>query len=122
MKIRIRGNTLRFRLSKSEVAQFAETGYLEERTQFLQNALVYCVKSIDSDKMSAEFIDGRITLFIPVNLLNKWSSSNLVGLDSNMPIKDGNELYLLIEKDFKCIDAVATEDQSDFFENPVKSC
>jgi len=39
-----------------------------------------------------------------------------------MDIGDDKHLYLLLEKDFKCIDAPAHEDQSDNFENPHKHC
>jgi hypothetical protein len=34
MKLRIHGNSLRLRLSQSEVAQFSKTGYVEDSVQF----------------------------------------------------------------------------------------
>lgn len=122
MKIRIKGNSLRIRLSKSEVAMFASEGTVEERTDFVSNSLVYAVKSTKAETMSASFINGLVTMFVPENLLHDWAATNLVSLEYNMPINKNQHLYLLLEKDFQCIDAAETEDQSDYFENPLKSC
>jgi hypothetical protein len=122
MKIRIRGNSVRIRLSKSEVTRFAKEGYVEERTEFVNSALVYVVKSSEEATLSAGFANGSITLYVPATMLQQWASTDLVGLDYNMPLPDGKYLYLLIEKDFKCIDAAITEDQSDMYENPLKAC
>lgn len=122
MKIRIKGNSIRIRLSKSEVALFAKEGYLEEKTDFGNNTLSYAVKSREGETMSAQLNDNAITLMVPQHLLQQWASTNLVSLEYNLPVNNENNLYLLLEKDFKCIDAVVTEDQSDYFENPSKSC
>src|SRR4051812_18872757 len=112
MKIRIRGNSVRIRLSKPEVATFVKEGYVEERTAFVNNAFVYAVKGTASDTLSADFVNGNLTLYVPASMLQQWASTDLVGLDYNMPLPGGSHLYLLIEKDFKCIDAPITEDQS----------
>ncbi len=122
MKIRIKGNSIRIRLSKSETALFAAKGYLEERTDFGNSDFIYTVKSTEDNIMSADFINGNITMHVPRHLITQWIASNLVALDYNMPVNNDKTLYLILEKDFKCIDAVITEDQSDYFENPAKSC
>src|SRR3954447_17260887 len=122
MKIRIKGNSVRIRLSRSEVDLFAKEGYVEERTEFVNSTLVYAVKSSAGDTLSADFINENLTLYVPANMLQHWASTDLVGIDYNMPLPNGKQLYLLIEKDFKCIDAAVTEDQSDMYENPLKAC
>ncbi len=122
MKIRIRGNSVRIRLSKPEVDLFAKEGYVEERTEFVSSSLVYAVKSAAGETLSADFVNGNLTLYVPANMLQQWASTDLVGMDYNMPLPNGRQLYLLIEKDFKCIDADVTEDQSDMYENPLKAC
>src|SRR5689334_21729029 len=108
MKIRIKGNSVRIRLSKSEVELFAKEGYVEERTEFANGTLVYAVESSDEETLSADFTNGNIIVFVPAHLLQQWASTNLVGLDYNMPLNKDKFLYLLIEKDFKCIDADVT--------------
>ena len=122
MKIRIKGNTVRVRLSKSEVELFAKEGYVEERTEFENSTLIYAVRSKHDGTMSADFAGGNLTLFVPADLLKQWSSTDLVSIVHNMPLNNGKYLYILLEKDFKCIDAAVTEDQSDYFENPLKAC
>jgi hypothetical protein len=122
MKIRIRDNSLRIRLSRSEVELFKQEGHLQAQTDFGSNTFYYAVNRTDDESMSAEFINTRITLFVPQHLLQNWATTNLVALEYNFPLDNGSHLHLLLEKDFKCIDAVTSEDQSDYFENPAKSC
>jgi len=122
MKIRIKGNGVRFRLSKSEVAVFAEEGFVEEKTTFDNSIFKYAVISTDNKTMSADFINGSINLYVPKHLLEVWASTDQVSIVYDYPVSNGNFLHLLLEKDFKCIDAVTAEDQSDYFENPAKSC
>lgn len=122
MKIRIRDNSLRVRLSKSEVELFNEEGYLQAQTDFGSNIFYYAVKRTDDESMSVEFINAHLTLFVPQHLLGKWATTNLVGLEYSLPLNNGSHLHLLLEKDFKCTDTVVTEDQSDYLKillNPV---
>ena len=42
-------------------------------------------------------------------------------LEKPLAVNHSEFLYLLLEKDFKCID-VTLEDQSDYFDNPEKTC
>ena len=47
MKLRIRGNSIRLRLSRTEVAQFAGNGNVEDTVEFgsSQPGLVYCIRT-----------------------------------------------------------------------------
>jgi hypothetical protein len=76
---------------------------------------------ITNDGLTAEFKDGKISLFIPEEFIKDWAVNDVVGLNSNVRINDYEQLHLLVEKDFKCIDGT-TEDQSDNFDNPNISC
>jgi len=122
MKLRIKGNSLRIRLTKTEVSTLAATGYLEEQTRFADSKFVYALQQVFSgNELSAAFDGNKITMFIPAALLKDWPENNLVGFDANMPLGDNRSLYLLLEKDFVCLDHT-TEDQSDNYENPNKTC
>ncbi|MFT6938435.1 MAG: hypothetical protein ACJA1N_002742, partial [Saprospiraceae bacterium] len=46
MKIRIKGNSIRYRLTKTEVEVFSREGYYSEETTFNGNTLVYALKAI----------------------------------------------------------------------------
>ena len=118
MKIRIKGNTIRFRLAKSEVEHFGKEGYLSEETEFSDKKFIYEVRAIKiGDGLSADFYDDTITLFVPQHLAAKWTTTELVGYQHEMKLRDGKKLFLLLEKDYKCLDVVS-EDQSDNYENP----
>ena len=122
MKLRIKGNSLRIRLTKSEVNKLGDTGYLEEKTTFLNNQLVYALqKSDDTTELSATFENNTITILVPARFVKEWSGNNVVGLETKMPVSNNDSLFLLIEKDFVCLDET-TEDQSDNYVNPNKSC
>jgi hypothetical protein len=122
MKIRIKGNTVRYRLTKSDIAILVETGKLEDKTEFTGSSLVYAIQTSSYDALSADFRDNTITLYLPSELLTKWAETTLVSLENSIPLSSGSQLYLLLEKDFKCIDGDVNEDQSDFFENPNLNC
>lgn len=115
MKIRIKGNSLRYRLTRTDVDRFAADDYLEEQTNFGDKILVYAIQSYEAEELSADFNNDKITLFMPAKLLHDWASTERVGIENNKP-----PIYLLVEKDFKCLDNVA-EDQSDNYPNPLSS-
>ena len=123
MKIRIKGNSVRIRLSRSETQQLAETGRIEESTQFVNGSFRYVLMASDAyTHPDAHLGDNTITILMPATLTRNWFANDVVGYDHHVALPDGGQLYLLIEKDFKCIDNGMGEDQTDNYENPSKSC
>jgi hypothetical protein len=121
MKLRIKGNSLRIRLTKTEVNELAESGYLQEETIFPNNRFVYALQKADDAALSAIFENNKITMLVPASFIKDWPANNMVGLENNMQLPNKESLFLLIEKDFVCLDDT-TEDQSDNYENPNKTC
>lgn len=121
MKIRIKGNSVRMRLTKTDVSRLCETGYLEEQTIFPNTRFIYALEKTGAAQLSASFENNKITLFVPGSFLQDWAVNDIISLDARMPLQPGESLYLLIEKDFACLDH-STEDQSDNYENPNKTC
>ena len=113
MKIRIKGNSLRYRLTRSDVDKFSAEGYIEESIDFGMQTLTYALQQNRLNNLSAMFEKNKITLFMPKTMANEWWVTDRVGFESRE-----NGLHLLIEKDFKCLDNVA-EDQSDNYPNPL---
>ena len=123
MKLRIKGNSVRLRLSKLEVERFAKESTLHETTNFGNHVFSYTVKSTEEKTMTATLTQASITLLVPSTQLMQWAGSNTqVGISQKMDIGNNETLSLLLEKDFKCIDANPEDDQEDFFENPDKVC
>lgn len=113
MKIRIKGNSLRYRLTKSDIDCFSNNGYIEETICFGNQKLVYALQRFRVDELTADFNDQKIVLYVPLAITEEWTTTDRVGFENN-----DSSLYLLIEKDFKCLDNVA-EDQSDNYPNPL---
>lgn len=121
MKMRIKGNSLRIRLTKPEVGKLADTGFLEEQTLFAGSKFVYALQSVDRNELWATLDTNKITMFVPSELIREWPQNNVVGFNANMPVSENDTLYLLLEKDFACIDE-PIEAQTDHYENPNKTC
>jgi hypothetical protein len=122
MKIRIKGNAIRLRLSKSEVESFGEKGYLEEITEFGNSSLVYALQSkVEMSEINATFEGNKVTITMPESLKKEWVESQKIGFENKMDIGLGKQLLLLIEKDFVCLDNTL-EDQSDNYPNPNAVC
>lgn len=123
MKIRIKGNSIRYRLTRTEIANFGKNGYLEEKTEFLNGPVFYyCLeKRPGIETLQASFSDNRIIVFVPESIVEEWTTTDEVGYNYTLPLGEGKELFLLIEKDFVCLDHTF-EDQSDNYPNPNKTC
>ena len=119
MKIRIKDNTLRFRLNKPEVEEFGKTGMLEGRTEISPLPFIYTLKSSPSiNGLMASFQNNTITMMVPALWVEEWVGSSRTGFDGKMTTENGNHIFLLLEKDFKCLDDTL-EDQVDNYENPL---
>lgn len=122
MKLRIKGNSIRLRLTKSEVLQFSETGVIEEKTDFGNTELIYRLASSEGpDLLSSSFENNVVTVFMNQTLASAWYTSDEVGYKHIFKTSDDGEIFLLVEKDFVCLDETF-EDQSDNYDNPNASC
>lgn len=122
MKIRIKGNSIRLRLTQTEVANFAKDGYLEEHTEFGNTTFTYALANDASvQTLSAKMEGAKITVQVPPALAQNWTGTNEVGFQHKQALSNGKELFLLVEKDFVCLDNTF-EDQSDNYPNPNAHC
>ena len=113
MKLRIKSDSLRFRLTRSDVDKLSKEGYLEDQINFAGNPLIYAVQLTDGGVLTSSYIDNKITLSMSRKMILELVDTDKVGF--------GNEaggLHLLVEKDFTCLDNV-DEDQSDNYPNPL---
>ena len=117
MKIRIKDNSVRFRLTQSEVAALGENGFVTNFTEFVGRPFVYSVEIAEEEHaLSAVYIENSIVMRIPKTLVEEWINTDRVGFSGEV-----GDVKLLIEKDFVCIDNT-DEDQSDNYPNPSLKC
>ena len=128
MKLRIRGNSLRFRLGRGEVAALVDYGKVEEATEFGAGPrFEYALRtSADVASPCASFRAGRIEVLLPTQLARDWAAGQEVGISADQPViaatgPEAGSLHLLIEKDFACLKAPRGEDQLDAFPHPQDS-
>ena len=122
MKLRIKGNSIRLRLGRSEVQQLTIAGAVEESTAFgpfKQQCLAYalCV-SHEEQPIYAYLIERRIEIRVPKSVIDHWAATDQVSIQAVQRSGLAGELRILIEKDFACIDDASAESQADAFLHP----
>lgn len=119
MKLRIKGSSLRLRLTQGEVKRLENDGEVAEQVQFGGGAqLVYRLRtSTTGAVISADYRDNVIDIRIPRDAALTWSNTDQVTLSHSEPVSDG-ELRVVIEKDWNCLAPRSEEDESDNFPHP----
>ncbi len=119
MKLRIDGNSVRIRLSRSEVARLAGGERIEQTTEFLAGAVLRSSiePARDLPMTKATFENTCVAVFVPETDIIRWSRSDEVSITAAQPTATGVGLNLLIEKDFECLHGDVTEN-ADCFPNP----
>ncbi|MGB5820192.1 MAG: hypothetical protein WBG90_11970 [Saonia sp.] len=112
MKIRIKGNSIRYRLTRPEVEIFCKTGFFTETTVFGEGIFTYTLQAnYEVNELNACLGDNTITMYFPGAEKDNWAHNAKVGFEHSMQLNNGTALFLLVEKDFVCLDETI-EDQS----------
>jgi hypothetical protein len=122
MKLRLRGNTIRLRLSRGEVDALTRTHRVEEAVHFGGGvAFVYAlVSSAEAEGLDARFEGSRLTVIAPAKLAISWAQGEEVGMSGERALDGGEPLRILVEKDFACVRPREGEDESDMFPHPTR--
>ena len=132
MKLRIRGNSIRLRVTQSEVAKLIAGDAVEETTVIGDAQFGYALIPQNADSAddasagsssdgaslvaaSLTTLDGSTQLRVTLSAAyaRAWGESNEVGITA-----DVDALSVLIEKDFACLDPRDGVEDSDTFPNP----
>jgi hypothetical protein len=121
MKLRIKGNSMRFRVSRSEVARLLSGECLEETIRFAPTVgatFTYALQQEPSVKLPMLlYTHNRVAVLLPAGQATEWCRTDQVGIAEDISLGDLGSLTLLIEKDFACLDR-SDEDNQDTFTNP----
>ncbi len=121
MKFRIRGDTIRLRLKRSEVDRLAAGISIVEETHFPNSVLIYRLDVSENNAISASFENGSIAVTVPKTKALDWASTDEVSLHAEQVLPGAGSLSLLIEKDFSCLEPGHHrdgEDDEDTFPHP----
>lgn len=120
MKLRLHGDAIRIRLSRSEVAEFAEAGRVEDAVDFGEGAMLRYVleASPDANAPRASLRAGVVRVELPANDAQQWARTERVGISGEQTLGPDKRLSILVEKDFQCLHD-SDESDVDAFPNPL---
>lgn len=125
MKLRIRGDSLRFRLTQGEVSRLIAREKISESVHFsasTEDLLTYSLEAREhAAQVSARFRSREILINLPAVLVESWANTDQVGIESMQPTGEGRGLRIVIEKDFQCLQPRPEEDESDNFSHPQQT-
>jgi len=121
MKIRIKDNSVRFRLSASDLKKLRKKGEIVSECRFgTSQVFKYSVvskKGGNSEYLCIDLKKNHIKIELSASDVKEWIKSDLEGFDAEMDNGSKGGLYVLIEKDWQCL-TPRDEDESDLFPNP----
>ena len=120
MKLRIRGNSIRIRVSQLELAEICDRGQVKDRIRFQPgNELTYGLEVSDQiQTLRTVFAASDITIQLPKAQVQAWAKPDEVSLMGSQKIDDEHSLTILVEKDFACLVPREGEEQESLFPNP----
>jgi hypothetical protein len=122
MKLRISGNSLRLRVSPTELARFQAEGRIEETIHFAaapQAKLTYALESASQPSpVKVRYGSNEVTVILSEDRVRIWSAESEVGLYDTVEIGSAGSLNIIVEKDFACVDRSDAEN-IDTFPNPL---
>ncbi|MEM8907403.1 MAG: hypothetical protein AAGD05_06110 [Bacteroidota bacterium] len=124
MKLRIRGNSIRLRLTQSEVQAFLNRGWVSDQIVFdprQENQLRYELKIADCDRLSVEFVDQKISVLVPEQQGLIWANTEEVSMAYESEDETATLPKILVEKDFQCLKVRPGGEDQDTFPNPHAS-
>jgi len=123
MKLRIRNNSLRLRITKTELKTFAAERKVACTINFPDGEKMrYELAWSEDESYDACFVGGNIFVAVAKSAGQKWLEESEVSIDHKLAISDGSLFRLLVEKDFQCLSERKEEDESDMFINPNTHC
>jgi hypothetical protein len=126
MKLRIRGNSIRLRLSQGEVSSLIAEGTVRESAHFSAaptDRLTYSVQLSPSASAPSASYHGDLLVVLPSALAAQWANSDEIGITYAQFLGHGSYLRIVVEKDFRCLQPRPGEDETDNFPHlDPKSC
>ncbi len=121
MKLRIRDNSVRLRLSRGEVDTIKSEGLVQARTGFPGGReFRYQLESSPASVKPAAFLsDSVLTVRLPETVVLAWATTEQVSIRGEQQLQDGDLLSILVEKDFACLAPREGEDESDMYPHPA---
>ncbi len=121
MKLRVLDNSIRLRLTRTEVDLVRTDGLVRGRVPLAGgNNFDYVLESSPATvKPEAHISNNVLTVRVPEAEILSWSGSDDVSIAATQDLADGVELKILVEKDFACLAPREGEDETDMYPHPM---
>lgn len=124
MKLRIKGDSLRLRISPSEMDRLLQTGRIEDTIHFgasPESHLTYALESQENHESLQPSIRVRhmtteVAVIMSSVTARNWAAGSDVGVYEVISVGH-RRLEIAVEKDFACLDVNQSQNQ-DTFPNP----
>lgn len=121
MKLRIKGNSLRLRITRPELDELINEGRIEESISFAagdRSRLTYSLEhTATASAPTVRYDPPSLEVRIPTAQAQKWALGEDVGISAAIDLGPKGSLDLLLEKDFACLHG-SEEENKDAFPNP----
>jgi hypothetical protein len=121
VKVRIKGNSLRLRIPRSDLVRLVREGRIEESISFgpQEDARQIWALEHSAETHAAEirFVPPEIAVAFPSAQVEQWAAGEEAGIYATIDLGSRGSLEILVEKDFACIHGTAEENR-DAFPNP----
>ena len=122
MKLRIKGDSLRLRVSRTELARLLNGERIEETIHFSADEDAKLRYGLGSDpdvsQTTVRYARNEIAVTLNRSAVEAWGDESQTGIYEKILIGSQRLLEVAVEKDFGCIDRSA-EDNEDTFANPL---
>jgi hypothetical protein len=120
LKLRILDDSIRLRLTRTEVDTVSSDGLVRGRVRFAgTNSFDYVLESSPATvKPEAHISNNVLTVRVPKLDIESWADSEAVSIKAEQGLGDGGQLKILIEKDFACLAPRDGEDETDMYPHP----
>ena len=121
MKLRIKGDSLRLRISPNEVTRLLQSGRVEETIHFGQAddaKLTYAMltSSTGEHDVTVRHSPQEIAVIVPLAQVRAWAGGEEVGMYAAVDTGAGR-LELAVEKDFACL-GKSNDENRDTYPHP----
>lgn len=121
MKLRIKGNSLRLRVTRPELDRLMRDGRVEETTCFGLEAHSRLGYSLEHNpgvaSASVRYDPPELAVILPTEQARQWANGDDTGIYARIAVAPDSSLELVVEKDFACLHGSAEENR-DAFPNP----
>jgi len=122
MKLRIHGNSIRLRLTRSEVARFTAEGKIEAALKFGPEAsqrLIYSLEAVPGiTLMSAYGSAEHLRICVPCAVAQEWAGTERIAMAAKQSVDSQAELDILVEKEFRRLHGAKFN--PDLYPNPLE--